>query len=793
MNTPTFYSQQGEDCYIYINYINNICSNGIFVELGGMDGERYSNTKFFEDNLDFTGILIEPTSQYDQLKKNRSKCKCYKNAIYYKEEDVEFIGEHATAGLTSTMNENFKNSHHKNTKQTYMVKGCPIHKLLKDIEYIDLFSIDVEGGELVVLETMNWNIPVYIIIIELDSSNKDKDEKCRKILRDNNFDFDIAMGGNEFWVNKNYERRNKLFNPYKKIYFNNIFELGKFKYLERHLSNEVNEKILNKSEILKSYKNKFICEDYFTNFVINNEGLVITRKSINKDTYNYKKKNSLVCLTGYPNILDLFFTNIIHSFIHPVTVIIIESDVINLKTQWLDNSLINHCYTWNKSMEHPKLSCLPIGLNFDRQHKIMDEWLKQNDSIDSIDYDNTKWLAVNNSPQTNSIRGKLSEKAKTEWIDFCDVLPFINPIESYWEKSCIEGRIKINVSNPECYDIMKKYKFILSPAGAGEDTHRTWEALYVGCIPIVQSSHLNELYEDLPVLVIKDWNVINKTFLEEQYKIIQEKKMKNEYKMEKIYLDYWLRKIRKPVIHFMTYANSVFQTAKERLIEEAAEFNEFKTITGYGPENLPSWVNKNFENILSQRRGGGYWLWRPFIIDSKMKEIEDGEYIVFLDAGCKLNTQGKERFNEYINELSKSKYGILSIQMSGNNGAGTLAKEKEWTINEIFQYLNINQNSEIKESGQYLGGVFILKKNKHSMNYVKETIKTILTNPLLITDDYNGTQENYFKENRHEQSVTSVLRKVLGSVVVDGDESWMVPFGKGESLKYPFWATRSRQ
>ena len=71
---------------------------------------------------------------------------------------------------------------------------------------------------------------------------------------------------------------------------------------------------------------------------------------------------------------------------------------------------------------------------------------------------------------------------------------------------------------------MKDYKFILSPPGVGEDTHRTWEALYVGCIPIVRSSNLNELYKDLPVLIVDDWNIITKDFLESEYKNIQKKK-----------------------------------------------------------------------------------------------------------------------------------------------------------------------------------------------------------------------------------------------------------------------------
>jgi len=82
---------------------------------------------------------------------------------------------------------------------------------------------------------------------------------------------------------------------------------------------------------------------------------------------------------------------------------------------------------------------------------------------------------------------------------------------------------------------MTQYKFILSPPGAGEDCHRTWEALYVGCIPIVQSSAINELYEDLPVLVVDSWDDINEEFLNQKWKEMSERK----YDMSKLTLEYW--------------------------------------------------------------------------------------------------------------------------------------------------------------------------------------------------------------------------------------------------------------
>jgi len=47
-------------------------------------------------------------------------------------------------------------------------------------------------------------------------------------------------------------------------------------------------------------------------------------------------------------------------------------------------------------------------------------------------------------------------------------------------------------------------KFVLSPVGNGVDCHRTWEALAMGAIPIVQKSNISKLYEGSPVLMVDD-------------------------------------------------------------------------------------------------------------------------------------------------------------------------------------------------------------------------------------------------------------------------------------------------
>jgi hypothetical protein len=82
-------------------------------------------------------------------------------------------------------------------------------------------------------------------------------------------------------------------------------------------------------------------------------------------------------------------------------------------------------------------------------------------------------------------------------------------------------------------------KFILSPRGNGLDCHRTWEALYLGAIPIVRTSTLNPLYDGLPVVIIGNWQEVTETFLNQKYSEMNLR----EYNCEKLYADYWFKLI----------------------------------------------------------------------------------------------------------------------------------------------------------------------------------------------------------------------------------------------------------
>ena len=76
-------------------------------------------------------------------------------------------------------------------------------------------------------------------------------------------------------------------------------------------------------------------------------------------------------------------------------------------------------------------------------------------------------------------------------------------------------------------------------------------------------------------------------------------------------------------IHFRTYGNDAFVKSKQRIVKEANETGWFKTVKALGPEDLSATFKLKYKDILSKRRGGGYWyvplLCRTYLLVSLQK------------------------------------------------------------------------------------------------------------------------------------------------------------------------------
>ena len=88
--------------------------------------------------------------------------------------------------------------------------------------------------------------------------------------------------------------------------------------------------------------------------------------------------------------------------------------------------------------------------------------------------------------------------------------------------------------------------FSLSPIGNGFDCHRTWESLILGNIVLLQSSPIDPLFKDLPVVIIKDFNDINEKNLKKWAHQYKDAFTNSEYR-KKLTSEYWLFKIKNSI------------------------------------------------------------------------------------------------------------------------------------------------------------------------------------------------------------------------------------------------------
>lgn len=202
------YSQCQEDIFLNEYFFKNK-KNGVYIELGALDGVLYSNTKFFEDALNWTGILIEPhPDNFILLQKNRPNNFLVNNLVSCIEEPLEFryfVNHHsAVSGVENTLSQHHFDSYfnYKLDQQNKIyIKPKKLSEIVKDtnLTHIDLLSLDVEGHEYEVLKSWDFSVPIDIILIETLGVQPDREELCRKILIDNNYKYVTSFNHNEIY------------------------------------------------------------------------------------------------------------------------------------------------------------------------------------------------------------------------------------------------------------------------------------------------------------------------------------------------------------------------------------------------------------------------------------------------------------------------------------------------------------------------------------------------------------------------------------------------------------------
>ena len=86
------------------------------------------------------------------------------------------------------------------------------------------------------------------------------------------------------------------------------------------------------------------------------------------------------------------------------------------------------------------------------------------------------------------------------------------------------------------YEAVQDHRFVACPIGHGYDTHRVWEVLMGGSIPIVLSTTMNSMYENLPVLIVGNWSAVTLELLDSVYSQFLQR---DDFIVRKLFMSYW--------------------------------------------------------------------------------------------------------------------------------------------------------------------------------------------------------------------------------------------------------------
>tara|TARA_R110002020_G_scaffold394715_1_gene604722 strand:+ start:18611 stop:19255 length:645 start_codon:yes stop_codon:yes gene_type:complete len=182
---------------------------GFFIEAGAVNGVWQSNTLLLEQNLGWTGLLIEPDVQlYEQCVQNRDTRNMFYNAALV---DKDYSMSHVM-GTFSNVPQNYElalqgmivyknpDFNIKPGAEVRQVPAATLASILEELEIetrIDLLSLDVEGSEIQALDGLDLEIhrPSYILIET--TTHESKRQKIKNYLEQRQYSFLEQMTPND--------------------------------------------------------------------------------------------------------------------------------------------------------------------------------------------------------------------------------------------------------------------------------------------------------------------------------------------------------------------------------------------------------------------------------------------------------------------------------------------------------------------------------------------------------------------------------------------------------------------
>lgn len=201
----------------------------------------------------------------------------------------------------------------------------------------------------------------------------------------------------------------------------------------------------------------------------------------------------------------------------------------------------------------------------------------------------------------------------------------------------------------------------------------------------------------------------------------------------------------------ISYGDEQYSKSLKLNLWTAKHIGKVDYVIGYGPKDIDDNFYKTHFDILSQKRGGGYWIWKPYVILKTLETLNDGDYLFYTDAGM-IYSHDVRVLIEHMNRDQQD------ICLSSG-----FVPAKDWCKRDCFILMGCD-NEEAHNRIMVSGGYVLVKKSKRSIEFVTEWLKYAVDSRASTDKENELGYPNLpgFREHRHDQAILSNLCYLYG-------------------------------
>jgi len=196
-------------------------------------------------------------------------------------------------------------------------------------------------------------------------------------------------------------------------------------------------------------------------------------------------------------------------------------------------------------------------------------------------------------------------------------------------------------------------------------------------------------------------------------------------------------------------------------------------------EISPVFIEQN-KQIMSSKRGVGYWLWKSYFIDTILQTMRESDILFYADSGSMFI----RRMEPIFDAVTKDERGVVGFHMAGKH------LERHYTKRDVLRQMGAD-TAEIRDTPQRMASFMCFRGTVSAKSIVREYMK-LCCDFDLISDSPNkdGWVEPDYVDHRHDQSIWSVLTKKYNITMLPDPTQWGVQHGETTNEEQYIFHTR---